>query len=506
MRVSDGEPLCQEARVYYYDLLCPDETIVPPSVRRHVASCPFCREQIGRLRETLFELERQPGDSRMPTDETIEVLAEQFQLLDERVTCSDARPCLPQLAMASPQIRIPTPVTVHVDQCPQCARDLTALRKLRLTTDQLRRLGQLFASGNSQELLPPPAGSRPVGAIAMPCREVSQADLFDAVVPFGAPPSRRQQAIAAHIRACPICLGRAQRLHGTIRAILARADSEIETVYHTAGDTQDAPAETPDTYQYPVSVEVVRAGSGAAPDSRGPRGISLARLRDLRHSTASVALTAAVVIVVVALTTLLRTTAPTASGTHVGQSRKAIEKAPNVHIIVTNENVGPVQEFLIARRSDRLVHRTTTTQKCNLYDLGLDLKWTSDPEAGSGAPTRLSKRERDWARQMMASCLLGVLEQISADTKLPSPADRAGRAAGTDFDVYESYLSQQADDAREGRRWLAYIDPTTGLPQKLESYRHGPAGRDWRLVTTTVYTYPTDQQMADSMRTLFPAP
>jgi hypothetical protein len=140
MRASGGKRLCQEARVYYYDLLCPDEAEVPPSVRQHVATCPVCQEQIRRLREALLDAERNPSPVGSWSDETVEALAEQFQLLDEHVTCSLAKPCLPELAMASPRIRIPTPVTVHVDHCPQCAEDLAAVRELHLTTDQLKRL------------------------------------------------------------------------------------------------------------------------------------------------------------------------------------------------------------------------------------------------------------------------------------------------------------------------------------------------------------------------------
>ncbi len=510
MRASDGKRPCQEARVYYYDLLCPDEAAVPPVVRQHVATCPFCREQMGRLRETLFEEEREPRGSRAPEDETIEALAEQFRLLDERVTCSDARPCLPQLALATPQIRIPTPVTVHVDHCPQCAKDLAALRKLHLTADQLRRLGQLFASQNGEGLLPAPAclggtartGSHPVEGAVRACQEVSAADIFDSVVPFGVPPDQRQKAITAHIRVCPICLEGARKLHRTINAIVERADSKIKTVYHAAEDTEDAPAEMQDACQYPVSVEVVHAGAACDPD--GLRGISRACMHRLRRSAAPVARMAGVGIVVVVLAALLRTTVPTASGTNVGQVRKAVDKAPNIRVVATNPQTGLVQELLIARGSDRLVHRTTI--ECALYDLKQDRKQIIGPQTGVGAPTtKLSKFEHDKARRLMANCLFDVLGRIAPDTQLHPSADNTGTETEKGLDVYELRRSQPAGKSLVHDRWRVYIDPATGLPRKTESYHRGPPDLEWRLVRTTVYTYPDEQEMHDSIRALLTA-
>ncbi len=530
MRAPDGRRPCQEARAYYYDLLCPDEADVPLPVRQHVATCPFCREQMGRLRETLFALELHPDGSDPSQDETIETLAEQFRLLDERVTCSDARSCLPQLAMAAPQIRIPTPVTVHVDQCPQCAKDLATLRKLQLTTDQLRRLSQLFASQKGGEVLPwhvqsgdiAPAEPRPTSGspghetlspvapqacrakgVVIACHDVSAADIFDAVVPFGAPRDQRQKAIGAHLQACPVCLARARKLHHTISKIVERADSKIETVYHAPEDAEDASPEIREAYQYPVRVEVVHADSDAACDPDDSRGILPRSLRRLQGPVASLARVAVIGTVIVALATLVRTTVPTASGTSIGQVRKAVEKAPNVHVTVTDHLGKLVQEALIAHRSNRLVHRTP--QGCVVYDVGRGLKQTIQPRAAIGATLEISKHERDWARQVMANCLLDVLERVAPDTPLHSAVDCADKETGVGLNVYELQRSQRAEDSLVQDRWWAYLDPGTGLPRKMEFYRRRPSDREWQLKTTTTYTYPAEQEMDDSIRALLTA-
>ena len=78
----------------------------------------------------------------------------QFQLLDEHVACRDVKCFLPKLALACAQIRIPTPVTVHVDHCPQCTEDLAALRELNLTAPQLKRLSRFFETGRGEDVPP----------------------------------------------------------------------------------------------------------------------------------------------------------------------------------------------------------------------------------------------------------------------------------------------------------------------------------------------------------------
>ena len=46
---------------------------------------------------------------------------------------------------------------------------------------------------------------------------------------------------------------------------------------------------------------------------------------------------------------------PTASGTDVGDMIKALAKVQSIRIVTTDRDTGPVQEFLIARRSNTLV-------------------------------------------------------------------------------------------------------------------------------------------------------
>jgi len=516
MSPSEGERLCQEAQVHYYDLLSQEEAAVPAVVRRHVAACPACREEMRRLREALLEAQHPPDSARARQDETIEALAQQFQLLDAHVSCSEAKPLLPELALASARIRIPTPVTVHVDHCPQCARDLMAIRDLHLSADQLKRLGRLLEAARDGRL--PCLGDSLVPAAPGPllyeeadivCNDIPLADLFDCVVPDDAAPSgattmgERRRAVARHVQGCPGCLGQARALQRTVDEILARANSEIVTVYHAGEDAQEASGETGGEYPYPVSVQVLHDRSEAAVLTPGGRAAPAAGLRQLGRFAKPLAAAAALVLVMITLGSFLRMTASTASGTNVGDIDRALARVKNVHFVVQDRDGELVQEFWIARRASVLVQRRV--EDCILYDLARGRKRTIDLQTGSRASARLSQIERDGSRQLMASCLRDLVAEVSSGAELRPPAGEIGSGAGEGISVYELRPPPRARNAPLRVRRLVYLDSATGLPQRMEYYHQMPRAGGWSVAITTTFTYPTEEKMNDAIQALFPA-
>ncbi len=523
MRADEGNRLCREAEVHYYDLLGPDEAAVPESICRHVAACPACQEQMRRLREALFEAERSRDGTCSGDDETIEALAQQFQLLEEYVTCAEVKPFLPKLALPALQIRIPTPVTVHVDHCPRCAKDLVALRALDLTTDQLQRLSRFFASGSREDVLG--VESFPlVESTDITCRDVSRADLFDAVVPYGAPPDDRHRAIISHVRTCRTCRKMAQTLRQRIWAILERADSGTSTIYHAKGDIEHTPGEVESPYPYPIDVEVQHGAStcGAGPSAREERRHALASAerkdflaRATNEGTAEGPLLvtrhrsrAALVAVGLAALLLLRwANTPTAFGTGIGDLLKPLAGVRSVHVVSTyRNNERPIQQFWIAYHSNRLV--VNGEEHFDLYDLNHNCVRKTERGMRAGPPVRLSKAQWDGARSLVSNYLRDVMTCVSPDTKLSPPMVNPGRETAQNLAVYETNsLSRTASPSLHNKRRV-YVDPATGLPQRTEIYREirdKTGGTFWDLLTTTVFTYPTELEMDREIATMFPA-
>jgi len=61
------------------------------------------------------------------------------------VTCSQARPFLPSMADPLLQIRVPTPITAHIENCRACREELSALEESGLSHRQLCRLSRILA-------------------------------------------------------------------------------------------------------------------------------------------------------------------------------------------------------------------------------------------------------------------------------------------------------------------------------------------------------------------------
>ena len=149
MKHSSQKTVCEQASVFYYDYiqdagLCSAE----PEIFHHIGKCAFCQSEIERLKVILVE----------PTDQTITektnqkdtqvttILSSHFNLTNKEITCGVAKRFIPSLASLSFDIKIPTPITVHIENCKLCKHDLDTIRKLKLTHEQLARLRQVIAS------------------------------------------------------------------------------------------------------------------------------------------------------------------------------------------------------------------------------------------------------------------------------------------------------------------------------------------------------------------------
>ena len=557
MGVSKEKSLCRKASEYYYDLLDGSGAAVPEGVRDHVERCPFCQEQIRQLGQILSETEQAAGLPASRAEvEMVETLSLHFERIDEPVTCSHVKPFLPGLVAPSPPLRIPTPITVHVEHCPLCAQDLAALRALHLGGEQLKRLSRLYGEspgrdatecwrarpavaalgslsteGIDPDLLNhvstcPPCraaayqqrerllaadswGTAGRGAI-LSCNDISPADFFDLVVPYGVTgagdKTGRAETVVAHIRACRRCLERVQALHHTIYDIAERADSEISTVYHTADAAGSMGDEIGQGRRYPVDVQVLhsepepvlgRGDSHAASETAWRRAPGASSRKPLTK----VALAAAAAVV---LAILLPMHTPTASGTNVGEVLRCLENAPNVHVTTFfRHDTRPTDEMWIARHLRMLVLKTG--DRYVLYDLKRRQKRELDPNAGLSAPIKLDDYEYGGSSLIMAACVGGPLATIAQDTRVRQMPDDTPDGLDRQV-VYELASEKQTSGGIIlFYRWRFVLDPATGLPHRIEFFvRESPEG-EWELRTTKTFEYLTEPDMKDEIKAMVPA-
>jgi hypothetical protein len=540
-----SESLCHKAREYYYDLLCHDEATVPEAIASHVEGCSFCREQIRRLEESLGQAQNERKSPEGPkNNQEIEALSRHFEFLDERIHCSHVKPFLPELLISSRQVRIPTPITVHVENCPACGEDLDSIRELGLRDDQLNRLSLFYGqvghpSRRSQcraarlvairlaafsidradshtldhvclclkcrtrvyrERARAMAGrcvpDERTGVLA--CHEVSPADVFDFVVPFGldadtiARTSGRRDAVATHLRVCPRCVEKVQSLHRTLYAVAERADSTVCTVCQTEKEDESRPPQT-EAYRYPIHVQVLRQESARAAWSGFRPG--------LRNK---IALAIAAVIVGGVLSIIPLSTAT--GGMNVGGVRKAVGRIHNVHI-TRSQSEGSVPYFEMWLAADRQTVVTKVDKEYTVHEFGKRLITVYTP----GSPPRTMPQPAetsDSCRKFMTAVFRNMIFAHASETDSFSQAQYvASDRPGENWSMYE--LTQTGAGrgvASPRRQWKVFFDQILELPVKIEYSGQPSSGYGPVEVQVTKFMYLTRSAMDSEIKALLPIP
>jgi hypothetical protein len=539
MVAFEGNGQCREAQLHYHDFL-EDRGIVPKSVAEHIDECAHCRAQVQRLGQVLGEAVRAGNPHRSNhSRELIAELQTHFEHVGEQVTCSQVRRFLPGLL--ADRIRVPTPVTVHVDQCDQCTEDLERLRSLGLTQEQLARLEELYAEPVQvnlslcrqvkvmlaerddlrleeipahvadhicscplcrgrvyearQDLLDrcqkQPAANPYVG-----CGRIMPADLFGFVVLHNMEASdsastvQWRRVVADHVFSCSKCLAKVQNMHRILYGVAERADSGVATVY-TTGIVPPPSKKARNSYAaYPIDVHVV--GGQLRTTSRRPRQTgALATMlkqrlrgRKLKSYVPATALT----LVVALLVGIYVISSQSASGLNVGQVNDKISRMPNIHIIyLAKDGVRRTNEIWASKRFGLLAQVTPEWQTVQYTHGRRPITVTS----GGSQVQRKDMNAEELAKATKdIQTWLGVqLPGVSLDAELRhQDGDVDGVEAGVE--VYE-ILPQVTGDGEESRNHrLLYVD-SAGLLKKTKCTTDGPV----LLTTTTLYEYPSDEEV-----------
>jgi len=556
--VSFGRSMfCTDAEPYYYDFLCGLDTGIPHAVADHIRQCGHCQAQIRQLEAAIADSEAQERSPQEGAD-VAETLGLHFAHLGEDVTCAKAKSFLPVLLVPSLEIRIPTPITVHVDHCRRCAEDLEKLRELELRPEQLARLSRLYTAIQSDD---PQmcrqtraktwafacASFEGIGAKSLDhmcvcprcrrrvyrCREkilagrqpgdtipgvglcsgISMADLFEWVVPYGRGDGNREhacdgdEAMPAHLQACPECIERMQMLHRTIYGIAERVDSGVSTVYTTGHEAETNGGGAESLYcGYPVHVEVAQRDPIPAVIRFRP----MARMREalgrrvanpqFRPVLKAGLLAAAMIPLAIALLVNIQP----ASAIRVQQLSDAIMGIENLHLKrYDRDGTRVVEELLMARGSGLVVLRDTRGDTlCDFKNREVIVR-----HLGRGTPERavLTDDERMSIMKAISDTLGLALGDAPRDGRLQPLAPDAAKGIGQGEVAHQlTWPSKSSNGLVMQRRLKAFLDPGRGLPQRMELSRLMPGEEQWQLPDTYKFEYPTRQEVELDIQSLFP--
>ncbi|HEX42433.1 MAG TPA: hypothetical protein ENN81_10305, partial [Phycisphaerales bacterium] len=403
------------------------------------------------------------------------VLDAHFRWADRHVECRTARLYLPAMACGRLCVRIPTPLTVHLDHCEACRGDLEAIGDLDPGFEGAVRLTEMLNAQQSPQKRTCEEAAGAVAAVAggrlsevppevlghmRTCRVCRQAvydsrqalidglDRHDRQTRGWTPDPRNcisggqvfnlatvwpggcqmDAATLDHVGQCAECLGRIQAAHRTVSCFLEPRGSVVATRFHLVSDAErrSDPRSSADYSGYPIRVGVARLGAGFGRLSR----------RVLIRAGAAVA---AVLAVAGGLVLLSLNTAQAVSLEAV---YRAIHEARNVYVAgfeAGHDN--PIQEQWVSREMG--LRLLKTGDELTLWDSVAGARtWREGPDDA----VRTSMVDRDTADEIKASIegSLGLVP-FAEFTGVPAGAvwRRLGAEAGRE--VYELSWGVQVD-------------------------------------------------------------
>jgi hypothetical protein len=556
MIAFDPDSLCREAKTYYYDFLYDESRkSIPQRFIEHIEGCTNCQGSINKLAAALSQAEEH---SEPEQEEHSAAVATMLRLhlayIGERVTCDTVKPFLPGLLHPALEIRIPTPITAHLDNCQECTEDLERIRELGLNREQLCRLSQLFAQkATGDSISCSQAQARILAVVSMalhettkevlkhlctcrdcrealyqcretvreqylheksgqegfPCNEVSAADLFDYVIPYGLDPARDEYArfrtsFTSHVRCCPTCLAKIQHLHSTVYAILERAESDVVTIYYLGESAKTEATGRPDDLYagFPIRVEVTSHEDARKVRHSAPIiGLGAALKQKLsRMNLISLAKVATVAAVVFAAITLLLNS-PTAKGVSLESIYKAIETVRNAHISsFVSDKQEPIQEIWVSRALN--VYVTKGENRLVLWDVANRLRKDKHLDTGIIETMQLADDVVASIKPKIAGFLdlvpFSRISEVPHDAEWIRVTDVSLKGSTRNIEVYDLTWGEKAyDGSIVFKKWRVFLDPTTKLPQRTEFYEKSSADSEYNLRSVKVVESLSDSEIQE---------
>ncbi|MFA5251319.1 MAG: hypothetical protein WC454_01890 [Phycisphaerae bacterium] len=543
--------LCVEAERHYFDFLRDEaERPVPGEVIDHIIGCHHCREQMSQLETMLAECKEHPqtqAAQRQMT--TAAILKLHFSFVGKHVNCTDARPFLPNLLVPATQIRIPTPITTHIDNCEQCREDSEKLQSLGLSYKQLMTLSELFADELDADETDCAAAREAIPTVVamafgrtdaktlrhlslcpkcrqelykfrqtilgqtkirhsknetqksiFPCSSVGATDVFDYCIPYGIDPTSDEYAkfrksLTTHVVCCDECLDKIQQLHKTIYTIAERPESGVATVFHI--DTT-AMVEAESLYAgFPVRVEMANSGSQEQPHIE-----EYEKVVKLRPASKSIRPLLKIAIPAAAMLMLgigLFINVHTAKGLGIEQIYKAIDMVRNIHISsFAADNQKPVQEVWVARSSGLYVIKTK--DECTLSSVSNQIQKTKDLGTGIIKQTSVSGNVLAGIATRINSSLhimpFRTPSDIPADARWSEITDSEIAVKTGSTKVYElSWVRKTYYGATVQRSWRVFMDASTNLPLKIQWFKQSASDPGPVVGSIMVIEYPGDEEI-----------
>jgi len=435
---------CRNARLCYYDLLDTEtEASVSEDVRRHVASCSHCQTDINRLKTLLAHTDRPSESEQRRRDSVVSTLLSLHFAWIGKPVT--CKSAKPFLAsLADPLLRITIPTPITV-HVDKCHKCFDELSNIK-------------SSGFTHEQL---------------CR-------------LGQTMAEQPPADVAE-----------------------QGDSEIATcfTFHEQGD-QSTETESNEMYaDWPIDVQVLNQEGLEDAETAETAGSSVPRQGALiltlkRHIKPAIA-AAAVVLIGVAL---FFGTSP-AKAVGLGQIRKALERARNIHISnFVRGGTEPEQERWMSRSLG--MYMLKVGQERVLWDFRAGPKKVESSH--NAAPKAVPFTEADAAaarRRIDGPPGIVPFDNVSdvpGDAKWKRSPDDSFESGTQDCEVYDLTWTAVTNRGKPVlKKWRVFVDPGTNRLRKAQSFDRLSADDEYVLQSQYEVEYLSDDDMKTAIEEAF---
>lgn len=534
MRMPEHETACGRARPYYYDFLCGHKTAdIPDTLWRHIGHCEQCRTEVDRLTTALAQEATDPGADLAVAAVTAN-LELHMALMGQPVDCDVVKPFLAPMADPVFEVRGPTPVTVHLQECQACADDLAAVRRLDVTHAQRCRLGRMLAETGNLDPEICTTARNAVAAVAtltfddvdpeilrhicicpdcrgllfqrrqtlcdalpphhagngLSCENITSKDLFDLCLPYdldpaAGPRTESSPSLLAHVSSCRQCMDKMQAMLHTVTHVMDRPNSGIVTSLTMADLSRMRPSAPPSPVPVDLQPEPGRLADrhpDPTPNPQKPRTYLKLR-RFLKPAAAAAA---------VLLVAMLALHGTSLRATDLGEVYAKLAEVDTMHLKRINPERSEVLQEVWMSRNMKIFK---DNGQYVVWDLDGKVKTVKNSLTGESQTVPLD----NVTVRKVAATLIGPMHVLPFSKLSDTPEgatwhrleEEPADAVIRGMEVYEMVWTDKAlGGAPVYRKWRGYVQPETKLPVRTEYYSRPDTGAEYELLQVSEIAYP----------------
>ena len=434
---------CMNYSIYYYDYLYGDRIDVPKAAVEHFERCCHCKVAMEKLESELDSSDERLDEELSQVVKTTN-LEMHFSYVNKPIACFEARQFLALMA-SSLKVNITTPITVHINNCTTCQKDLNTLKGLNLPDRTLYRIGQIMGDKSISE--------KKESKVALEIFKAVREDDFD------------------------------NTTIDKLVEIICRKPSGVKTLF-SLKDTEEIsdPVERSASDDHLVSFTVLNDGQ--------EKYNYKSQIFKISRYLKPVAVAAVLMVAFI----LFKGNPATAEYDKI---YKSLENVKNVHFkLIDPDEDRIIQEIWVS--TDSNVKLLKTGNKLTCWDIDSKKLITKDTEDDT---LKTEKLDSDRIRSVLSTMQVPwSLLPFKVTSSFPEDAVLEVTENQNGIDIYNIIWTRKTiNGVGVLKKWRGLINSESHLPERVELWEKRQFDNDFELVNIITISYPESQQILEQI-------